>query len=300
VAVTAANNDMIDMHNDTGDTDWDGKDPNRLFSVFTANVEADFLPFFNLRLAAGKGFNGSGGDSAQFILNETAVRRAGITNPVGKRFKLWQTEGIIIGVVKDFHFKSMHQPIEPIVFYRHAGRRGQMYVRTTGRDAARALAATGKIWKRYNPAYPFEYSFLDENYDKLYKAEQRTAVLFRYFAGVAVFISCLGLYGLATYTAQKRHKEISIRKILGATVTGIVMLLSREFLKPVVIALGVAVPLAWYAAREWLSNFAYSIDIEWWVFGLAAALAILIVLFSVGFQSIKAALANPVKSLRSE
>ncbi len=297
--VTASNSNMLDLRNDTGDTDWDGKDPERMFSVYTANVESDFLPFFNLQLLSGQGFKGAQGDSAQFILNETAVRRAGITNPVGKRFKLWRTEGIIIGVVRDFHFKSMHQAIEPMVFYRHKGWRGKLYIKTTGRDAARAIAATEKLWKRYSPAHPFQYSFLDDEYDKYYKAEQRTGVLFRYFAGIAIFISCLGLYGLATYTAQKRTREISIRKILGASVSVIVVLLSREFIKPVVIALAVAVPLAWYAAGEWLSNFAYSIDMEWWVFGLAGALSLMVVLFSVSFQSIKAALANPADSLRS-
>ncbi len=298
--VTAANNYMLDMHNDTGDTDWDGKEPDRLFSVYTANVEANFLPFFNLRLVAGKGFNGTKGDSAHFILNETAVRRAGITNPVGKRFRLWRTEGIIIGVVNDFHFKSMHQAIEPMVFYRHEGPRSTLYVRTTGGDAARAIAAATKLWKRYNPAFPFEYSFLDDKYDKLYKAEQRTGVLFRYFAGIAIFISCLGLYGLAAYTARRRTREVGIRKVLGASVTAIVMLLAREFLKPVAIALVVAVPLAWYAAGQWLANFAYNVGVEWWIFGLAGALSLLIVLLSVGFQAVRAALIDPADVLRSE
>jgi putative ABC transport system permease protein len=194
----------------------------------------------------------------------------------------------------------MHQAIEPMVFYRHEGPRSTLYVRTNGRDAASAIAAAQKVWKRYNPAFPFNYSFLDDSYDKLYKSEQRTGVLFRYFAGIAIFISCLGLYGLAAYTARKRTKEVSIRKILGASVTAIVMLLAREFLKPVVIALAVAIPLAWYTAGQWLANFAYRIGVEWWVFGLAGALSLLIVLLSVGFQAVRAALVNPANVLRSE
>jgi putative ABC transport system permease protein len=298
--VTASNNSMVDMHNDTSDNDWDGKDPDRLFQVYTANVEANFLSFFQMQLAAGKGFSGTKADSTAFILNETAVRRAGIINPVGKRFRLWQTEGTIIGVVKDFHYKSIHQAIEPMVFYRQGQGRDLLYVRTGGWDAADAIAATEELWKQYNPAFPFHYSFLDDNYDKLYKAEQRTGVLFRYFAGIAIFISCLGLYGLAAYTARRRTREVGIRKVLGASVTAIVLLLSQEFLKPVAVALAVAVPLAWYAAGEWLANFAYSVGREWWIFGLAGALSLLIVLLSVGFQAIRAALIDPADVLRSE
>ena len=203
-----------------------------------------------------------------------------------------------LGVVKDFHFASLHKPIEPVILFYSPGWWQSVYVKTTGRDTPKAIAAASRVWKTYNPNAQFDYSFLDDNYNSLYGADQRTGVLFNYFA--AIFISCLGLFGLATYTAETKVKEIGIRKVLGASVGQLVTLLSKDFLKLVLISFVIATPIAWYAMNGWLQDFAYRIDIGWWIFALAGVLALLIALITVSFQAIKAALANPVKSLRSE
>jgi ABC-type antimicrobial peptide transport system permease subunit len=173
-------------------------------------------------------------------------------------------------------------------------------VKTTGKSAPQAIAAAEKIWKQYNPEHPFEYNFMDEAFDRMYKSDQRTGKLFNIFAGIAIIISCLGLYGLATFTAEQRTKEIGVRKVLGASVGNITALLSKDFLKLVLIGNLIAWPVAWYLMHKWLENFAYQINISFWVFLLAGVLALLIALLTVSYQSIRAALSNPVKSLRSE
>ena len=301
VSVTSASNDLLNNQNTTGDTDWDGKVKNSLFMVHPLIVEKDFIQMFKLKLVAGESFTGSKADSTHFILNETAVKNAGIKNPVGKRFKLHNTEGTIIGVLKDFHFASLRQRVEPAIFYYLPNLSfGRIYVRTTGRDAAQAIASVERLWKRYSPDHPFTYRFLDQDYNRMYQSEQQTGQLFSFFAGIAILVSCLGLFGLAAYTAGQRTKEIGVRKVLGASVVSIVALLSRDFLRLVIIAILIASPVAWYTMHNWLKDFAYKIDIAWWVFALASLLAIGIALLTVSFQSVKAALMNPVKSLRSE
>lgn len=300
-AVTSASSNLLNIDNSTGDTDWDGKKPKSIFIIRPMRVDPDFIQTFNLKLAGGSAFTGSKADSTHFILNETAVREAGIISPIGKRFKLWQTEGTIIGVLKDFHMASMRAKVEPAVFYYQANNAyGRLYVKTAGQDTPAVIAAAERLWKTYNPDYPFDYKFMDDQFNDMYKSEQRTGRLFSFFAGIAILVSGLGLFGLATFTAQQRTKEIGIRKALGASVTGIVALLSRDFLKLVLIGILIAAPIAWWTMDQWLANFAYRTSVEWWVFALAGTLAIGIALLTVSFQSIKAALVNPVKSLRSE
>ena len=223
-----------------------------------------------------------------------------IKNPVGKRFKLWQTEGTIIGVVKDFHFATMHTRIKPAVFYAQPITWGNIYIKTTGKDAAAAIASTEKEWKKYNADYPFKYSFLDDSYKRLYESEQRTGALFNIFAAIAIFISCLGLLGLAAYTAQVRTKEIGVRKVLGASIQNILQLLAADFIKLVFIAIVFAMPVAWFAMNKWLESYAYRINISWFVFVASGLLAIAIALVTVSFLAIKAAMVNPVNSLRTE
>ncbi|MVM31474.1 FtsX-like permease family protein [Spirosoma sp. HMF4905] len=297
--ITYANDQLVNLGTTTGKTDWEGKSPDQRFFVHPLTVDQDFLSVFKLSLVEGQGFTGIASDSTHFILNETAVREAGLTNPIGKRFTLWNTEGTIIGVVKDFHFASLKQKIEPAVFQYNPGNE-LMYVKTTGEDAPQALAAVEKRWKQYNAGLPFMYSFLDDTYDNLYKSEQRTGWLFSLFAAVAILISCLGLFGLATYAAQLRTREIGVRKVLGASVVGIVQLLARDFIQLVLIAIVLATPLIWYVMNQWLKEFAYKVTLDWWIFALAGLLAVGIALLTVSFQSIKAALMNPVTSLRSE
>jgi predicted permease len=299
-AAVTATNGLLGGGGNTGDTDWDGKSPGRSFIVQQLGVSADFIPTYRIKLAAGRNFTGTGADSTSFILNETAVRQAGITDPVGKRFKFHEIEGRIIGVVKDFNIQSVRQAVEPMLLFSYPRYNGVVHVKTTGADAAQAIAAAERLWKKTNPAAPFEYAFLDQTYDRMYRAEQRIGKLFNFFAGVAILISCLGLFGLAAFTAEQRTKEIGVRKVLGASVTNIVGLLSKDFLQLVLVGIVIASPLAWWTMNRWLDDFAYKIEIAWWVFALAGVLAIGIALLTVSFQSIKAALVNPVKSLRAE
>jgi putative ABC transport system permease protein len=206
----------------------------------------------------------------------------------------------IAGVIRDFHLRSLRNKIEPLVLVLHEDRGDKLLIRVKPQNVAAALASVETTYKTINPNQPFDYTFLDQTFADQYRADERKGDLFLAFSGMAIFIACLGLFGLATFTAEQRTKEIGVRKVLGASVTSIVALLSKDFLKLVVIAIVIASPLAWYAMSRWLQDFAYKIDIEWWVFALAGLLAVSIALLTVSFQSIKAALMNPVKSLRSE
>jgi putative ABC transport system permease protein len=297
--IASAGDNIVSIGSTTSDTYWDGKEPNTSFLIHPIYIDKYYLNFFKLKMAAGNVFTGIASDSAHYILNETAVREAGIKDPVGKLFKLHDNKGIIIGVIKDFHFASLKQKIEPAIFV-YQPQLWQMFVKTTGKDAPRAINAVQQEWKKYNPGFPFEYNFMDELYDSMYKSDQRSGTLFNVFAVIAILISCLGLFGLATYTAQVKVKEIGIRKVLGASVANITTMLSKDFLALVILSLIVASPVAWYLMNKWLQDYAYRISIQWWVFALAGIAAVLIAFITISFQAIKAALANPVKSLRSE
>lgn len=254
-----------------------------------------------IQLVEGNGFTGSPADSTNFILNETAIKAMGVKEPViGKRLTFHGTKGVIAGVVKDFHFQDMHQKILPLLMQYDKYRRGKMYVRTTGKDAPRALAAAGSVWKKYNADYTFDYTFLDSQFDDLYKTDMHVGQLFNCFAIVTILISCLGLFGLVTFTAESKVKEIGVRKVLGASVPQIVTLLSKSFLVLVLVAAAIAFPVAWYGLNNFLQGYAYRTDLSWWVFALAGIITLLIAMFTVSFQAIKAATANPVKSLRME
>ncbi len=300
VDVTRAGDNIVNIDNDTGDTDWDGKESKRSFLIHPLNIDETYINFFKLRIVAGRAFRAGKADSTSYILNETAVREAGIKDPVGKRFKLHDTWGTIIGVAKDFHFASLKQKIEPAILCDAPENCDAIFIRTTGKDAQRAINAAERVYKAYNPVVPYSYDFLDADYDALYKSDQRSGTLFSIFAGIAIFISCLGLLGLATYTAQVKVKEISIRKVLGASVANITAMLSTNFLKLVGLSIIIATPIAWYAMHKWLQDYAYPVKIHWWIFALAGLSAIIIAFVTISFQAIKAALANPVKSLRSE
>lgn len=220
---------------------------------------------------------------------------------MGKRFTLQGTEGTIIGVIKDFHFTSMRDKIMPaVLYYRTQKGYGKIYVKTSGANAGKAIAAAQQEWKKYNAGFPFDATFLDDDYNKLYTGEQQTATLFNIFSGIAIFISCLGLFGLAAYTAQLRTKEIGVRKVLGASVRGIIKLLAFDFIKLVLVAVVLAVPVSWFVMNKWLQSFAYRTSAGWQVFALASIIAVLIAMITISIQTIKAARANPVKSLRSE
>ena len=256
-------------------------------------------------MAAGRPFSREfGTDTTQaMVLNEAAVKMFGYSSPeqaIGKRFKQWGREGKIIGVVKDFHFRSLQQPIKPLSMRIEPGGCELVSANVAAANLPATISAIENKWKQLIPNRPFSYFFMDEYFDKLYRGEERFGKLFLNFAILAIFISCLGLLGLASYSTIQRTKEIGIRKVLGASVSNIVSLLSRDFLKLVAISSLIAFPVAWFAMNKWLQDFAYRTSVGWWVFIAAGILATLIALFTISFQAIKAAISNPVKSLRTE
>lgn len=300
--VTECGVDIINTYSGSNGIDWDGKRPDQqAFGVIQLPVERNFLQVMGLQLVEGKGFTGSPADSANFILNETAIKESGIKAPViGKRLSFHGIKGVIAGVVKDFNFQNMHQKIMPLLMQYDEHWRGKMYVRTTGKDAARAIAAVEKIWKKYNPDYPFEYGFLDDLFADLYKTDNSVGRLFNCFALVAILTSCLGLFGLVTFTAESRIKEIGVRKVLGAGVPQIVSLLSKDFLVLVLISVCLAFPVALFGLNRFLEGYAYRTPLSWWVFVVAGLTTLLIALITIIFKCVQAAMANPVTSLRSE
>jgi putative ABC transport system permease protein len=300
LSVTRSSSNLLDNQGITGDNGWDGKQPGQTFIVHPLSIDKDFITSFKMKMAEGKTFTGTVADSSHFILNETAIREAGIKNPIGKAFRMGKINGTIIGVVEDFHFASLKDKIAPSVFYYGPKDYATVYIKTTSKNAQKIVAEAGNMFKQYNGQYPFTPYFLDEVFNKLYKNEQQEGILFNYFAGIAIFISCLGLLGLAAYTAQVRTREIGIRKVLGSSVTGIVGLLATDFIKLVFIAIVIASPVAWYMMNNWLNGFAYKIGISWTVFALAGIIAVVIAFATISIQSVKAALTNPVKSLKSE
>jgi putative ABC transport system permease protein len=290
------------IENGTGGVEWIGKDPNLSIDFTQSAVGYDFTKTMHLQLVEGRDFSKDfPTDSVGYIINESALKTIGYKDPIGKPLTFWQKRGTIIGVLKDFHFNSLHVPIRPIVL--RLGEHiewGQALVKTQPGKTKEALASLEEICKELNPKFPFTYKFSDEEYAKLYKSEQVVNKLANYFAFLAIFISCLGLLGLVMFTAEQRTKEFGIRKVLGASPVTLFNLLSKEFLVLVLIALIIASPVAWLAMHNWLQDYAYKIDISWWMFVIAGIAAIVIALITVSFQAIKASLSNPVKSLRTE
>ena len=291
---------MLGNHTGGGGIDWEGKDAHDGIEFSGLYVDYDFIETTGLHIKEGHPFSRQfSSDSSGVIFNETAIAMMRLKNPVGKTVKLWGQTAKIIGVVKDFHFESLYKKVGPF-FLGYRKNNSNILVKIKAGMQRETLDRLGALYKDYNKGLPFEFKFLDEDYQALYASEQRVAVLSRYFAGMAIIISCLGLFGLAAFTAQKRQKEIGIRKVVGATVGNVVVMLSKDFLKLILVALLVAFPLAWWAMHQWLQSFAYRIDIGAGSFLLAGASVIFITLLTISFQSIKAAMANPVKSLRTE
>jgi len=274
-------------------------------TIKSLSVDEDFIPAYQIEMAAGRNFSReyATDKTAGFILNETAVKQLGWKNAadaIGNRFGYGDMRGQIIGVTKDYHFESLHQKVAPMVMFNQPGRLGRVSVHISGGDIKNAVSHIESVWNSRFPNIPFQYEFLDQRFGRLYATEQTQQMLFGIFAGIAIFISCLGLLGLSMFMAELRTKEIGVRKVLGASVGSIVTLLTQDFLKLVLLAIVIASPIAWYGMHNWLQDFAYHTEINWWVFVLAGILSAGIALLTVSFQSIKAALMNPVKSLKSE
>lgn len=268
-------------------------------------ADQDFISTYGVKTVAGRSFSRDYGmDTSSYIVNEAAVKAMGLASndaAIGKNFLYGGQKGKIIGVINDFHFESLHQRIIPLVLLGpRDGRFNRMSVKVSGANMPAALAHIESIWKKFLPETPFTYTFLDERFEDLYRAEQRQGTLFTLFSCIAIVIACLGLFGLSAFAINQRIKEIGIRKVIGASVSSIVTLLSKDFLKLVAIASVIAFPIAWYAMNNWLEDFAYRSTIPWWLFAGAGVIAVIIALATISFQAIKAASANPVKSLRSE
>jgi ABC-type antimicrobial peptide transport system permease subunit len=292
--------DITNVTEVSGDILWDGKKDNVPFMLWRVQADKNFIPTMKYQFIAGTNFTGTPSDDNKYILNETAVKAMALKPPyVGTKIGYGNADGEILGVVKDFNFKSLKDPVAPLII-RTSGLKNILYVRTTGAGAQAAIKAVESQYKKYANNAPFSYDFLDKTFESHYQSQQRTGTLFTTFAAIAIFISCLGLFGLATYTAQVKTKEIGIRKVLGASVSSVVQLISKDFLKLVIIATVIATPLSYWSMNKWLQDFAYRINISWWMFAVAGLLVIFITLLTISFQSIKAAIANPVKSLRTE
>jgi len=290
------------------DFDYEGRDNNEFATFYYASVDYDYVDVFDMDITTGRKFSREmttdavGGGA--FILNETAIEHLGWEDPIGKRigFPEGENMGTVVGVVKDFNCHSLHFPAEPAVLILNTGPWNIYFlsIKIRAENITQTLGAIEKVWKKHSDGYPFEYYFLDEAYDNLYKSEIRLNIFFRLFTLIAIFISSLGLFGLASFTAERRTKEIGIRKVLGASVPSIVIFVSRGFTKWVLLANIIAWPVAYYFMNRWLQNFAYRIELSVWIFVLSGLAAFFIALLTVSYQSIKAATANPVDSLRYE
>jgi predicted permease len=306
--ISSAQSSPLEVGSSTQGVRWPGKDTTKLILFSNNPITYDYLKTMGIELIAGRDFDPSFSlDTMNYLVNEAAARKIGYQDPVGKELTMWGDKGTIIGLMKDFHHNSLHVPIEPLIlrlfkgsWVSEGGYWGNVIIRTENGKSKQAIASMEKVFKQFNPGFPFKYYFTDDEIAKNYKAEHTVSKLSKYFAFLAIFISCLGLFGLVTFTAEQKTKEIGIRKVLGASVTGIVRMLSKDFLKLVLIATIIAFPVAWWLMHTWLDDFAYRIDIGWWVFVVAGIAALLIALLTISFQSIKAAIANPVKSLRTE
>jgi len=296
------NLDMLEMGSQTTDFAWEGKDLSKKILITLDYISPEYIRTTGIKIRQGRDFNAvAANDTLSVIINETLAKMIGKENPVGMILSRGDTKYSIAGVTQDFVFGDMYAKNDPLVFMCYPEYFNYMFVKIKpGATVEQAVAKVEVIIKRNNPAFPVEYDFVDESFNNLFKGEMLIGKLSRVFAILAIIISCLGLFGLAAYTAERRTKEIGIRKVVGASVPGITKLLSKDFLQLVGISTLVAFPLAWWAMHNWLQDFAYRINISWWVFIAAGVLALFIALFTISFQSIRAAVANPVKSLRTE
>lgn len=281
--------------------EWEGKNPNDRIVFEMRPVNYGMIELLGVDMAEGRMFSEDhGAEDTKIIFNETAIKAMGLENPIGKTIGIQGTQLQIIGVVRDFHFASFHEQVSPLFFVLQPTWTHKLMAKIEAGRERETLARLQNLYRTFNPGFPMEYQFLDDAYQAQYVAEQRISTMSRYFAALTIVISCLGLFGLAAFTAEKRVKEIGLRKVLGATAGQIVRLLSMDFIKLVSIAILIASPLAWWMMNRWLDGFAYRIELQWWMFALAGLAAAVIALLTVSWQAIRASVANPVDSLRDE
>jgi ABC-type antimicrobial peptide transport system permease subunit len=280
---------------------WDGKNSDDKIQFFKMPVNFDLIETLGIEMSAGRSFSRKyGTESASIVLNEAAVKAMNINDPVGKTVMFGNTERRVVGVAKNFHFNSLHEEIRPFILYLSPQETMLVMTKISAADRQKTLAQIEDFYKTFNPGYSFDYQFLDNDFQIQYASEKLVSELARYFAGLAIIISCLGLFGLAAFTADRRRKEIGVRRVLGATVNNVVALLTKDFLVLILIAVCIAFPAAWWLMDHWLQNFAYHIAIGAGVFVASGVLMLLITLLTIGYQSIKAALMNPTKSLKAD
>lgn len=294
-------NSMVADYGTTGDISWPGKKPEDKITFGNIGINYGLIETLDMKMVAGRSFSRAlSSDSSEIIFNETAIKAMGLKDPIGQTVRMWDQNRKIVGIVKDFHYASLHENVQPFALRLEPVATYRIMARIRAGAEQPTLAHLQQLYKKYYPGFTFDYQFLDQDYQAQYVAERQVAQLSLWFTALTVLIACLGLFGLAAFMAERRFKEIGIRKVLGASVNTVVLLLSKDFLKLIGIAILAAFPLAWWATSHWLSGFAYRVDIGAGIFVLAAVLIILITMITTGFQSIKAALANPVKILRSE
>ncbi|MEZ4777196.1 MAG: ABC transporter permease [Bacteroidia bacterium] len=300
-SVSISDQNPLMVQNSTSSPDWEGKDPNLEMYFHVLKVNEDFLDNMHIGLASGRNFSTDYSlDSANYLINETSAKAMGLTEPLDKELEVWGRKGRIIGVIKDFHITSMHTPIEPVILTLRPEDCGFMFARTAPGQIETALAGLTTIYKEYNGNLPMDYRFLDDTYQQYYESETVMGQLARYFAGIAIFIACLGLLGLASFSAQQRTREIGIRKVLGASVPNLVMLMSRSFVLLVGLAFVISTIAGWLLLSYWLSGYAYRTDMGIGVFLAAGGISVAVAWLTILFQALRAASANPVEAIRME
>ncbi|WP_282088179.1 ABC transporter permease [Aquimarina algiphila] len=296
-----ANSGFFGGHGGTSGITWEGKNEEDNTQMSYLVTDYDMIELMGMEILEGRSFSRDfGSDSTKIIFNEAAIKKMGLKDPIGAKITLWDTPMEIVGVVKNFHFESLQEELKPIFMYMQPQRLNTVMLKLEKGDLAKTIDELTRFYEKYNPGFPLEYKFLDADFQKLYKAERMVLSLSKYFAGLAIIISCLGLFGLAIFTAQRRRKEISIRKVLGQSTSQVTMMLSGEFAKLVLIAISIALPVAYLLASDWLSGFAYKIPLKIWYFFVAGFVALLVAMLTVGAQAIGAANKNPIDGLRDE
>jgi putative ABC transport system permease protein len=299
---SAISQNVLDVAAFTSDISWPGRDATQEIKFSSLIVEPGLIETLGMEMASGRSFSRDFNDSTAVLFNEAAIHAMGMTDPIGNSVTMWGQKREIVGVVKDFHFQSMHESIKPVVFALATQPLDlhHVMVRLSAGNETAAIQKIGSLYSEFNPGYSFDYSFLDHDFQRQYSAETKVASLSRYFAFIAILISCLGLFGLAAFTAERRVKEFGIRKVLGSSDLSLALLLSRDFTRVVLISVVLGIPVSYLLTQEWLRSFAYAIQLEWWYFVVAGLSALLISWLTVGSQALKAARSNIVESLRTE
>jgi len=291
---------LVGLRSSTIGLSWEGKNPEEQVKFENVTVDMGLIETMGFEVVDGRAFSlHFGEEDSKIILNEAAVRIIGLENPVGQIVNLWGEDKEVIGVIKDFNFESLKENVKPAFLKYDPGFTEKIMVRIEAQNQQKTIAGINELFVKQT-AQPMDYSFMDADYQSLYASEQRVSKLAKYFGVMAIFLSCLGLFGLAAFTAEKRKKEIGVRKVMGASTMGILTLVSKDFVRLILISIVIAMPLAWYFANNWLKSYAYQTNLSWWIFAGSGLILMLIAVLTVGFQAFKAANSNPVESLKSE